>query len=133
MNWEDIKFPPINLWSAPRLSQDSPSPEEHSLMVKRRSLLTVKYEKLESDRNRQCEGSLSVKQRPHKTSKVGSTPILRTNDYRGIAQPGRATGSYPEGRMFESCSRNQVTIEQLESSLPCEGRNADSNSAGHTK
>ena len=53
MNWEDIKFPPINLWSAPRLSQDSPSPEEHSLMVKRRDLLTVKYDKLESDRNRQ--------------------------------------------------------------------------------
>lgn len=53
MNWEDIKFPPINLWSAPRLSQDSPSPEEHSLMVKRRDLITVKYDKLESDRNRQ--------------------------------------------------------------------------------
>lgn len=103
-------------------------------MVKRRDLITVKYDKLESDRNRQCEGSLSVKQRPHKTSKVGSTPILRTNDYRGIAQPGRAAGSYPEGRRFKSSSRNQqqVTIEQLESSLPCEGRNADSNSAGHT-
>ena len=53
VTWEDIKFPPINLWSAPRLSQDSPSPEEHSLMVKRRDLLTVKYDKLESDRNRQ--------------------------------------------------------------------------------
>lgn len=53
MNWEDIKFPPINLWSAPRLSQDSPSPEEHPLMVKRRDLITVKYDKLESDRNRQ--------------------------------------------------------------------------------
>lgn len=24
MNWEDIKFPPINLWSVPRLSQERP-------------------------------------------------------------------------------------------------------------
>lgn len=23
VTWEDIKIPPINLWSAPRLSQDS--------------------------------------------------------------------------------------------------------------
>ena len=74
MNWEDIKFPPINLWSAPRLSQDSPSPEEHSLMVKRRDLITVKYEKLESDRNRQCDGSSMVEQSPHKTLEVGSIP-----------------------------------------------------------
>ncbi len=47
MNWEDIKFPPINLWSAPRLSQDSPSPEEHSLMVKRRPIISaIEYDKL---------------------------------------------------------------------------------------
>ena len=85
VTWEDIKFPPINLWSAPRLSQDSPSPEEHSLMVKRRSLLTVKYEKLESDRNRQCDGSSMVEQSPHKTLEVGSIPTRRTKNLRGYS------------------------------------------------
>lgn len=107
MNWEDIKFPPINLWSAPRLLPDSPSPEEHSLMVKRRSLLTVKYEKLESDRNRQMGLS---------------------SNWSRLATHNRAdNGSSP----FDPTT-NSVIIEQLESSLPCEGRNADSNSAGRT-
>ena len=44
---------------------------------------------------------------------AGSNPASRTK-YRGIAQPGRATGSYPEGRRFKSSFRNQSYGESTE-------------------
>lgn len=78
----------VKLIGTDRIRNDcpsSPSPEEHSLMVKRRDLLTVKYDKLESDRNRRCDGSSMVEQSPHKTLEVGSIPTRRTKNLRGYS------------------------------------------------
>ena len=57
---------------------------------------------------------LAVRMPPFHGGDRGSIPLGTTSIFRGVAQPGSASGLGPEGRRFESCHPDQHSdIAQL--------------------